>query len=208
MKISATELTSQAYTRVRAMIREEQLLPGQKIVQEKLAAELGISRTPLRAALQLLEGENLVSAIPRRGMFVREYSEEEIQEIYDCRVALEATATRLFAKRGEEAEIEELASIFAPFVGQNEIDTKAYRRADIRFHQLLMDGCKNVFLQRLFKQGNVLICIEMIGLVRPAQETLSEHQGIVEAIRNRDGELAEKLMKQHLISSQSLLTDD
>lgn len=208
MKISATELTAQAYERVREMIRTQELRPGQKIVQEKLAAELGISRTPLRSALQLLEGENLVEAIPRRGMFVREYSQAEIREIYDCRIALECTAARLFATRATDEEISTLKDVFKPFAGQEKIDAEAYQTADVRFHEQLMEGSKNKFLQRLFKQGNVLICIDLIGLVRPASITLAEHENIVTAIQHRDGELAERLMRQHLEASQILLSDE
>jgi len=208
MKIAATELTAQAYHRVRAMIRATELKPGQKIVQEKLAAQLGISRTPLRSALQLLEGENLVVSVPRRGMFVRKYSPEEIDHIFDCRVALEATATRLYTKIASVEMIDQLEAIFDPFSSLMKIDAKAYQKADSRFHQLLIEGCGNPFLQRLYKQGNILVCLDLIGLIRPAEETMSEHSAIINAIRSGDGELAEKEMKHHLVISQHLLNHE
>jgi len=204
MKISNDELSKQAYKKVKRMIVSKKLLPGQKIVQEQLADRLGISRTPLRSALQMLEAESLIESIPRRGVIVREFDSTEIIEIYDCRIALEGMAVRLFTEKASQGEIDKLASLFAPFE-RAEIDTKAYQRADMAFHDFIVKNCSNAFLNNLFKKGNLLVCIDLIGLVRSPQETLQEHIDIVTAIRQREVEKAEKLMKDHLEKSKRLV---
>ncbi len=204
MRITADELSKQAYKKVKKMIVSKKLLPGQKIVQEQLADKLGISRTPLRSALQMLEAESLIKSIPRRGVIVREFSTTEIIEIYDCRIALESMATRLFTQRAAQSEIDRLRSLLLPFERGN-IDAEAYQRADSEFHNSLIKNCGNEFLYNLFQKGNLLVCIDMIGLVRPPQETLEEHLDIVSAIRYRDADLAENLIKDHLDKSKQLI---
>lgn len=90
------------------MILTKELIPGQKIVQDKLAQGLGISRTPLRSALQMLEGEYLVESVSRRGVFVRKFCDEEIVEICDCRMALEGRATHLFTEIATPEDVAKL----------------------------------------------------------------------------------------------------
>ncbi|MEM6843296.1 MAG: GntR family transcriptional regulator [Bacteroidota bacterium] len=207
-KVSSDGLEKAAYQKVKQMILSHKLAPGQKIVQDKLADSLGISRTPLRSALQMLEAEHLVESIPRRGVIVRHFSNEEIVEIYDCRIALECTAVRLFTQRARPVAIEKLHHLFAPFVDRSaSTNPQEYRTADIKFHDTIVRQCGNSFLRKLFQQGNLLLYIDRIGLVRPPEETLSEHLSIIEAITNRNADEAESLMKAHLIHSQKLIAE-
>ena len=203
-KISNDELGAQAYKKVRSMIISNKLVPGQKIVQDKLAESLGISRTPLRSALQMLEAEYLVQSVPRKGVIVKEFSDKEIVELYDCRIALEGTATSLFTTIASEAEIDRLTGLFQPFL-ESPIDANKYQIADSIFHDSIIQGCGNSFLSKLFQQGNILLIINMVGLVRPPEETLNEHLSIIRAISKRDSELAESLVKSHLDKSKQLI---
>lgn len=205
-QITSDDLGSLAYKKVKAMIISKKLIPGKKIVQDKLAEELGISRTPLRAALQMLEAENLVQSIPRRGMVVKEFSNKEIIEIYDCRIAIEGTAVRLFAEVAEDKDVENLRLLFKPFK-QGKIDVSMYQKADSKFHDAILAGCGNQLLNQLFQKSNLLTCIDMIGLVRPPEETLAEHMEIIDAIASKDLELAESLAKKHLYTSKELIRD-
>ena len=205
MKTNATEQITKAYEGIRKLILDKDLVPGQKIVQEKLAAQLGVSRTPLRSALRMLEGENLVMAIPRRGMFVRQFTPAEVIEVYECRAALEGAACQLLASRATAEDIEELEAIFASFKEEKKIDADAYRIADRKFHEAIITKCGNGYLKRLTQQGSLLLSIDMIGVVWPPEETLGEHLAIVEAIRMGDGPLAESRLRQHLYKSQEVL---
>ncbi len=204
MKISTEVLGQQAYKVLKEMILAGRFVPGQKIVQDKLAAELGISRTPLRAALQKLEAEYLLESIPRKGVMVKKFSDDEIIEIYDCRVALEGTAVRLFTEKASAVAIKELTNVFQPFQS-GKIDPEAYRVADMTFHNFITGNCGNRYLGKIFQRSNMLVCIHMIGLVRPPEETLSEHIDIIKAIREGNAARAEALMIDHLEKSKQLI---
>lgn len=186
------------------MIMSKELTPGQKIVQDKLAEDLGISRTPLRSALQMLEGEGLIESVPRRGVIVKEYSDAEIVEIYDCRIALERTSVRLFADQASGNDVKYLKSLFEPFLSGN-INDESYQEADAEFHDYMMRNCGNAFLHKIFQQSNLLVCIDTLGLLRSSKETLKEHLNIIEAIDKRDADLAESLVISHLDITKQLI---
>ncbi len=207
-ELSSNELTTLAYKKVKAMILSNQLKPGQKIVQDKLALDLGISRTPLRSALQMLEAEYLVESIPRKGVVVRRFSDEQIIEVYDCRIALEGMAIRCFTETATQSKINKLRKFFHLYrTKAEEIDEEAYQKEDIKFHDFLIQNCGNDFLIRLFQQGNLLEFIAQIGLIRSPEETLPEHLSIIEAISDRDIDLAEQLGKNHLLISKNLVME-
>ncbi len=206
MKLTNVELGKIAYEEVKKLITTKQLKPGQKIVQEKLAEQLGISRTPLRSGLQMLEAESLIESIPRRGVVVKEFSDKEILEIYDCRIALEGMAVSLFTQKASQEQINNLSELFVPFLNSAEIPQDEYQKVDSLFHNTLIRGCGNSFLYNLFRKGNLLVCIDLIGLVRPPSETLQEHLDIIGAIKKRDIDLANELIKEHLhISKERIL---
>lgn len=205
MNLTNVELGKQAYEKVKALITSKQLRPGQKIVQEKLAEQLGISRTPLRSGLQMLEAESLIESIPRRGVIVKEFSDVEILEIYDCRIALESMAVSLFTQKASQEQIDGLSELFEPFLDNSEIPQNRYQKTDSMFHDTLIKGCGNGFLYNLFRKGNLLVCIDLIGLIRPPSETLQEHLNIIGAMNGRDVETACELIKEHLNISKDLI---
>ncbi|MGD9288255.1 MAG: GntR family transcriptional regulator, partial [Desulfobacterales bacterium] len=100
---------------LKELITDRKLLPGQKIPQEKLARDLGISRTPLVSALKFLEHEKLVESVPRRGFFVRLFSKEEMVYIFELREVLEGLAARRAAAKITDSQIIELDKFFKPF---------------------------------------------------------------------------------------------
>ena len=105
-------LDQKAYEIVKNMITERQILPGEKIPQEKLAQELGISRTPLVSALKFLEHEKLVESKPRRGYFVRLFSKQEMVSIFELREVLEGLAAKRAAANITDKEIDILDGFF------------------------------------------------------------------------------------------------
>lgn len=205
MKLSYDELSVKAYKKVKDMIISGDLALGQKIVQDKLAEELGISRTPLRSALQMLEAEYLVESRPRKGMAVKVFTDQEIIEIYDCRIALESMAVKTFAKIATKSDAKQLYDLFAPFSSSGVIHQDKYQKADSVFHDTIIKKSGNKYLYRLFQKGNLLVCINLIGLVRPPEETLSEHLDIIKAIEQQNADKAEQLLTIHLKKSKTLI---
>ena len=120
-------LDQKAYQILKSMIIERQLLPGDKIPQEKLAEDLGISRTPLINALKFLEHEKLVQSIPRRGFFVRLFDKTEMISIFELREVLEGLAARRACPEHHRSGNRQLKGFFRQFDGiRNITDLKAY----------------------------------------------------------------------------------
>ena len=203
-------LDQKVYTILKDMIIERKLLPGHKIPQDKLARDLGISRTPLISALKFLEQEKLVESIPRRGFFVRLFSKEEMVYIFELREVLEGLAARRAAVRITDSQIFELDSCFQQFAKQKNIsDYKGYAREDRRFHNFVIDVGAKEFLKSILLTTNIISFSYQVlhseGLVRPPNETVKEHLAVIEAIKARDSEAAEDLMRQHFKKSLTYL---
>ncbi|WP_109829287.1 GntR family transcriptional regulator [Reichenbachiella versicolor] len=195
------ELVDRIYAKVKQMIFNQELKQGQKIVQEKLAAELGVSRSPLLKALQRLDAEMLVESIPRRGMYVKSIDMDELVDIFECRAVLEGLSARLVAQRITPDRLKKLKACFKPFEGKSEIKMEAYAKADRQFHSLILDWSGNKVIGQLEVISNVHLRAMQAGLLRSPEETLSEHQAIIEAIENQDGERAEAEMRNHIVMS-------
>ena len=203
-------LDQKVYSILKDMIIERQLLPGQKISQEKLARDLGISRTPLIGALKFLEQDKLVESVPRRGFFVRLFSKEEMVYIFELREVLEGLAARRAAAKITDSQILELDGFFKHFAGQTNIsDYKEYAREDRRFHGFVIDIDAKEFLKSILLTTNIISFSYQVlhteGLVRPPDDTIQEHLAVIEAIKKRDSEAAEILMRRHFKKSIAYL---
>jgi len=201
MELEHVELVDRVYACVKQMIFDQELEPGQKILQEKLAARMGVSRSPLLKALHRLENDLLVENIPRRGYFVKDLGLQEIIDIFQCRAAIEGLSARLAAEKASSSEIRKLRALFLPFSGQDRIDIDDYARVDRKFHDMIIELSGNVVITRLDMLSNIQLRAYMAGLLRPPEETLAEHMAIVDAIEGHDGVLAEQRMREHIDKS-------
>ena len=206
-------LDQKAYSILKDMIMERKLLPGQKIPQEKLARDLGISRTPLISALKFLEQEKLVVSKPRRGFYVRLFSKAEMVNIFELREVLEGLTARRTAQKINDAEIERLKQFFGQFDLEQPIsDYKAYSREDRRFHTFVTQIGAKEFLKSILETTNIISfsyqLVNSEGLVRSPDETIHEHLAVIEAIGRRDPEAAESLMRRHFKKTIGALTKE
>ena len=205
-------LDQKAYQILKTMIMERQLLPGEKIPQEKLAEDLGISRTPLVNALKFLEKEKLVQSIPRRGFFMRTFTKKEMISIFELREVLEGLAARKAAQKITDNQIVQLGKFFKQFAGDKDInDIRAYAREDRRFHNFLIDIGAKEFLKSILDTYNIISYSYQVvapeGLVRHPRDTIREHRAMIEAIAKRDAEAAETLMRRHFQRSRAVLQE-
>lgn len=197
-QIEYYDLSLQVYKRIKDMILNDEIPAGEKIVQEKLAAELGVSRMPLHKAFQMLENEMLVESVPRRGYFVRKFDPQEIIDAFECREAIEGVAARKAAEKITKEQVLQLYGLFKPFEDDlNDVDMRAYEQADQEFHKLILQFSGNKVLQKMEMFGNILKKTYQRGLIRGPIETFNEHIAIINALENYDGELAEKLLRSH-----------
>ncbi len=206
-------LDQKAYGIIKKLIIDRKLLPGDKISQEKLARELGISRTPLISAVKYLEHEKLVEAKPRRGYFVRLFTKHEMISIFELREVLEGLAARRAAFQISDSQINNLNKFFKQFDPSADItDVKTYSREDRVFHNYVVDVSAREFLKSILQTYNIIIYsyqgISSEGLVRSPNETIHEHMAVIEAICDRDSEAAENLMRLHLKKTIATLKQD
>ncbi len=209
---SHENLDQKAYLIIKAMINDRRLAPGDKISQELLAGELGISRTPLISALKYLEKEKLVEAKPRRGFFVRAFDRQEMISIFELREVLEGLAARRAAMAVTDRQIDQLRHFFSDYTGKGPITNyRNYCREDRRFHNFVTQIAAREFLESILSSYNIISfsyqLVSSEGLVRSPDETLGEHLAIIEAISNRDPDIAENRMRGHFKRTIAYLTD-
>jgi len=199
-------LDQKAYQIIKDMIIGRELLPGDKIPQEKLARDLGISRTPLVNALKYLEHEKLVEAKPRRGYFVRLFTIQEMVSIFELREVLEGLAARRAATHISAAQIDRLHAFFSKFARGGAIrDVRAYAREDRAFHNYVVEVSAREFLKSMLETYNIISfsyqVISSEGLIRAPEMTFKEHMDVITAICDRSPDEAERLMRQHFRNS-------
>jgi DNA-binding GntR family transcriptional regulator len=196
-------LDHKVHRQVKSMILEQKLKPGTKIYQEKLAQDLGISRTPLVNALKKLEQQHLIIAIPRRGFFVRYFSKQEMIRIFELREVLEGLAARRASLHISDDQIHQLQSFFKGLkVTNHPKSVEKYAEEDRRFHNFLIDIGGDELLSSILETYSIVTSSYLGGfrggLVRPPQETLPEHLAMIEAIARKEPEKAEQAARLHL----------
>jgi len=194
-------LVQHVYQTLKDMILSGQFEPGEKLYQEKIAERLGVSRTPIVKAFQILEHEMLIENIPRRGMYVKSLKISDLLDAFECRQGIETTAIRIIVGKITSNEINELKSIFEPFVNSKRINRKAYLKADSDFHRRLIGMSGNEYLKRINQIIHVYEHTYKYGLIREPSETLPEHLKIISALETRDAGLAEEYMRSHIRKS-------
>jgi DNA-binding GntR family transcriptional regulator len=179
-----------------------------RLDERRLSEGLGVSRTPIREAMTLLEQEGFVRTRPRRGIFVVRKTKREILEMITVMAALEGMAARLAAETAMDGEIADLRRLMAAFGngngqtanGDERIDE--YSDANIAFHQAIikMSGC--ALLAEMTE--NLFIHMRAIRKITIHQEnraarSIVDHMNIIEALERRDPELAERLAREHTL---------
>ena len=201
-------LEEYAYTQLRDMITHGTLKAGEQLVQEDLAAKLGVSRTPLRRALANLERDNFVRLSPRGEAYVLAFGPEEIASMFEIRAVLEGLTCRLAAPNIGTKHTIYLRSLLEAAAEEVERtgDWSAYRQADIEFHTHLTELAENPMLIKLLDSFQVMGLSLAQGLLRPPHETLQEHLEIIDALEAHDPDRAEKAMLTHIRKTISQMT--
>jgi DNA-binding GntR family transcriptional regulator len=200
-----------AYQKIKQAILTFQFLPNQNLVEGELAAQLGISKTPVRDALMRLEREGLVMRQPYKGTFVTDINKQDMVNIFEIRVVLEGLAVRLAVDALTPADFNRLEHLLE--VHERALQDKNYGRAseiNNEFHGVIIGKCSNARLQEMLM--NLDDHLKRYRLLSVAQGTrmeksIPEHRQIFEALRAGDATLAEQSMKQHLSSAMWDLYD-
>lgn len=202
-------LSEHVFRQIQAAIVRGDIPPGAKISEPELARTYGISRGPLREAIHRLEGQKLLVRVPHVGARVVSLSPAELIELYEIRESLEGMACRLAAERMTQAQMDDLRRVLDTHARDEAFRAGVgyyQQEGDYDFHYRIIQGSGNATLARM-------LCGELYQLVRMyriqysatpnrPRQAFSEHQRILEAIVDRDAELAELLMRRHIAASR------
>lgn len=198
-------LRGRVFHRIREDILSGKYSENEELKEATIGAEFGVSRTPVREALRQLELEGLVNIIPNKGAYVTGISQQDIHDIYVIRSYLEGLAARWACENITEAEIENIEEIV--YLSEFHAKKKHYEQIvelDNRFHECIYKASGSKILEHeltTFHHYVERIRKKFLRKEERAMRSNGEHTAILEAIRQRDGDLAEKLAHEHIIKT-------
>ncbi len=207
--IPQTSLYLEVAERLRQRIFAHELLPGAWIDEQAITMDYGISRTPLREALKVLASEGLVTLKPRRGCYVTEISEKDLDDIFPLMAMLEGRCALEATSKARPEDIAALEAIHAELertAKSNQIER--FFEANQEFHLEIQKIAGNRWLLQMIQDlRKVLKLTRMHSLTIDGrlQQSLLEHRAIMAAIKARDAKGAEKAMHEHLLAGRQVL---
>lgn len=198
--------TQAAFHRIRGAIEEGRLKPGERLRATALQKELGMSPTPIREALRLLQAQGLVEHRPHHGMVVAEYPVEETEEVYRLRMVLEPMAAGLAA---EGASAEQVENIYRRLDDLKEAVEAGAARVDAAelnaaWHRAVYEAAGSPYLEEFITRLWGVLPLEAIWLEIRSEASVEEHERITAAIERRDASEAAALVKRHIEATAEL----
>jgi phosphonate utilization transcriptional regulator len=205
--VQSNSLPGLVQAEIEQLILSGELVVGRRINESDLALRFGMSRGPIREALRALEESRLVRSEKNRGVFVREVSIDEADEIYDVREALDQLIGQRVAERTTPEQLRDMQTVVAAMDDATAVqDIKRYHALNLKFHDMLVDFAGNARLTetyRLLTKG--LLLFRLRGLQDGGGFSVSntEHKAVVEAIAARDSARAGRLLRRHAVESRA-----
>lgn len=203
------EVVSEA---LRESIVSGTLKPGERLMEIQLAEELGVSRTPVREAIRRLELEGFLVMVPRRGTYVSDLTIKDINEVFEIRTALDVLAAGLAAERITEEELEQMERLLVQIgehIDRREADQIV--QADGEFHDILYRASRNDRLVGIINNlREQFTRFRTISMAYPGRikNTLEEHRRLVEAIAQRNPDMAQQAAREHMENAEQTLLND
>jgi DNA-binding GntR family transcriptional regulator len=212
---SAERLIDSVYARLRDMILINELRAGQKLTDRDLAEHLGVSRTPVREALGRLAMVGLVEVRNRRGFYVRQYSQEEVSDIYEFRKILEVNAARLAARNAKPEHIAEFDRILARLESLSGGSTNYVKivELDLRIHRFIGEAsCNSALNEAIQNLMDKVMCFLWVDWADPAGASAEavatanqEHSELIHMIKNGNADGAAELLGRHIDNAQNVM---
>ena len=191
------------FNTLRDAILTGKLVPGERLMENQLAEKLGVSRTPVREALRMLELENLVELVPRKGAQVLDMSEKDIVNILEVRSALEGLATSVACKKMSKEDLQQLKTMEVDFekaVADN--DVEHFVDIDEDFHDLIFAATENDKLINIFRNLRIQLYRYRMAQAKNNETSMStivaHHRSIIRAIENHDAEEGASIAQGHI----------
>ena len=187
---------------LREAILRGNIKPGERLMEIQLSQQLGVSRTPVREAIRMLELEGLVNMTPRKGAAVAAISEKSLRDVLEVRCALEELSVRLACERMSREQFEQLRTSNVKFaqVAEGE-DITEIAKSDEAFHDIIYystDNDKLILLLNQLREQMYRYRIEHIKIKERRSMLIREHQEIIDALRERDSQTAVLVMRRHI----------
>ncbi|MBN1315702.1 MAG: GntR family transcriptional regulator [Anaerolineales bacterium] len=207
-EVALTKLETAARS-LRAAIIQGDLKPGQKLNQQELAERLGMSATPIREVLRILEAEGLLTYVPYRGVFVAEVSPERVEEIAPIRVALEGLAVKMGANNLDDTDIAELESLLEDMdAAWKNLNIAQLRRLNYRFHTVIYHASGSIMLCEMIERLWPRFATHVLQMIPGRREqSASQHREILDAIKMRNPKKASELMAEHIMTAGQAIVE-
>lgn len=187
---------------LRRAILKGELVPGERLMEVRLANALGVSRTPVREAIHMLELEGLVVMVPRKGAEVARISEKNLYDVLEVRLALEELGVQLACKRMEADQINKLKQMFYSFAAISESDdVMEVVKRDEAFHDVIYESTGNIRLMQMLnnlREQMYRYRLEHIKDMSQRPLLVKEHRRILEALTLKDEEAARDAIREHI----------
>jgi DNA-binding GntR family transcriptional regulator len=203
-------LSEKAYGLIKRKIITLELPPLAVIDERALMDELDLGRTPIREALHRLATEQLVTIVPRRGMFVADTSITDLHKIYEVRVVLETHCARLAAERATPAQVARMEETLDELRSLGPSDADAIMAVDRRFHKSLYQCSQNEFLIEPLERLHALslrLWYIILNQIVDVGGAVEEHRLVAEAVKQGDSDKAEALIRDQLVRFQQQIKD-
>jgi DNA-binding GntR family transcriptional regulator len=203
-KVKKGTLKDEIADQIKRLILNNDLRPGQPIVIDRLAAQFGVSHTPVREALAKLELEGLVVLSSYSNPRVGEISAEDVREVYEMRMMVECWATEHAVLNLSDEQIEEIdQALTEARADALKNDYKAHMKADLLIHESILNATENKFFRQLahrVQDGSIRVrsLVEATGSQQDILPIIDEHENILQALKARDSDLACAAMRTHL----------
>lgn len=201
IKAPRIRLADEVYQQIVHAIHVGDITPDQRLVQEKLASELEISRTPIREALLRLEQEGVLKTSNRGGFIIRQVELDEVREIYQTRCAIEGYAASLLAAQGNSNHFAQIEAIISQEESRNLVTAADFYDANKNIHRAFVERTQNRFLLDMFDQmWNRGFSLHMFAKIKQEElkKSLGEHKPILDILRKGDAAAAEAAMRAHI----------
>ncbi|MEM9605021.1 MAG: GntR family transcriptional regulator [Pseudomonadota bacterium] len=207
IQLTPRRIADEIYSQLLAAIGDGDIAPNQRLVQERLAAELDVSRTPVREALLRLEQEGVLERAGKAGFVIRSITADEVRDIYQARQAIEGFSVRLLTERADSAALASIRRTIEREERSVGNTAKAYFNANLNIHRTFVSLAGNAYLLELFdgiwNRGSsfrMFAAIDDVDLAR----SLGDHDALVDAIETGDTDYAAATMRAHIVDGLDL----
>lgn len=198
-------LRGRVYNSLREDILNGKYKAGDNLVEMKIAAELEVSRTPVREAIRQLEFEGLVESIPNKGVTVKGITEKDIEDIYKIRAVLEELSVKWALSEITDEDVENLQEAYELmefYTGKGDVDQIAI--LNTRFHEIIFNASKSTILKNILRDFQFYVKLarhESLSTPGRKEEALKEHHDILKAIKDKNVEAAVEAISIHVRNS-------